>query len=144
MEIKLSNIIKMKKNWVIIKLILLIIVVFISLIEEPRIYENVPPFFIYPIVSFFTFLFSIAFFKGSSMHGNLSKGNFKNSPLKIKSDPLPFYHLVGIVAVLSGGCGIIKAMLFNEIADPVAYFYLFTGMPILLSVYIANKKFIKV
>ncbi|MFH2061037.1 MAG: hypothetical protein ABIJ59_19380 [Pseudomonadota bacterium] len=135
---------KINTNWPVIKIVLLIIAVVTTLMQQPETLQEAPPLFIYPIVSLFTFVFSIAFFKGSSVHNKLSKGNFKNNPLKIISDPLPFHHLGALLLIASGSSETIRAIITDNMIDPFSYFSLFIGFPLLLSVYIANRKFIKI
>lgn len=133
----------MKKNWVFIKIMVLIIVAGISLIQKPGVYKDTPPLFIYFLVAISVFVFSLGFFKGASIRGTLSKGNFQNNPLKVFYDPLPFYHLAAYSAIISGVCGVIHAWIEGTGIDSVSYFYIFIGFPVLFSVYIANRKFIK-
>lgn len=134
---------KINANWTVIKIVLLVFAAIAALMQHSETSQEIPPFFIYPIVSLFTFIFSIAFFKGSSIHNKLSKGNFKNSPLKIVSDPLPFHHLGALLLIISGTSNAIQALLTDKMMDPFSCFSLFIGFPLLLSVYIANRKFIK-
>ncbi len=129
-------------NWTIIKIVLFIVVAGVTLVQKPDIYQENPPMFIYPIVSLFTFIFSIGFFKGSS-NNKLSKGTLKNNPLKFFSDPLPFHHLGAISLIISGGIDMIRCMVIDKPVDPFSWFSLSIGFPLLLSVYIANKKFLK-
>lgn len=134
---------KINTNWPVIKIVFLIIAVATTLMQQPETFQEAPPLFIYPIVSLFTFIFSIAFFKGSSVHNKLSKGNLKNNPLKIISDPLPFHHLGALLLIVSGSSEAVRALITNNVMDPFSYFSLFIGFPLLLSVYIANREFIK-
>ena len=76
------------------------------------------------------------------MINKLSKGNLENNPMNIISDPLPFYHIISLASIASGICGTIKA-LYNGQIDPISLFYIAIGLPILLSVYIANWKFVE-
>ncbi len=130
-------------NWTAIKIALLAIIAITTLLQTSDIYQEAPPMFIYPFVSLFTFIFSIAFFKGSSTNNKLSKGNLKNYPFNIISDPLPFHHLVAFSLIVSGGSDMIRAIITDKMIDPFSYFSFFIGVPLLLSVYIANKKFIE-
>lgn len=129
-------------NWTITKIIFLMIAVGTTLMQQTETMQEMPPIFIYPIVSVFTFIFSIAFFYGSSMHNKLSKGNFKNNPFKIMSDPLPFHHLSALLLIVSGTSDVIKTLIEDHMIGPYSYFSLFIGCPLLLSVYIANERFI--
>lgn len=131
------------KNWTIIKIIYLIVPMCTTLIKEPNIYQEPPPIFIYPIISLFTFIFSIGFFKGSSINNDLSKGNLKNNPFHIFSDPLPFHHLVALSLIISGGTDIIRGLVMGKQVDLFSWFSIWIGFPLLLSVYIANKKFLR-
>nr|WP_320194131.1 hypothetical protein [uncultured Desulfobacter sp.] len=129
-----------KKKWIGVKLLFLILCATITLIQDVHKFESYPPFFIYPIVSIGVFGFSIFFFRGVSMVHELSKGSFEKNPMNIISDPLPFYHIISLSSVVSGVLGTVKALIIKQ-TDPISFFYIAVGLPIFLSVYIANWKF---
>lgn len=133
---------KIDVNWSVIKIAILIVAVTMTLMQHPETSQETLPLFIYPIVSLFTFIFSLAFFKGSSMHNKLSKGNLKNNPLKFISDPLPFHHLGALLLIISGTSDAIKSIVTDKMMEPFSCFSLFIGFPLLVSVYIANRRFI--
>jgi len=131
-------------KWAIIKSILLFIVCLISFFNtSEQIGEN-PPLFIYPIVSLLIFIGTSMFFKGTSTNKKLTIGAMTSPIKKVFDDPLPFYHLAALAALLFGIFGFTKNVLNgNTINDPLQFFSLATGFGIYLSVLIANKYYIK-
>ena len=101
-----------------------------------------PPLFVYPIVFVLGFLFTLVFFKCTSMNVKLTPGKINTWSFSIFRNPLPFYHLCAIVSIIEGVMGAVRAILNMTKINPESLFALSLGPAVYLSVYIANKRFI--
>jgi hypothetical protein len=127
-----------------IKLGLLVAIAIFTIASRPEQFASEPPpFFIYPVITIFTFLFSLGYFKGASTSAKLTAGRIDTFAHSILHDPLPYFHFIALACLVLGMSGICRAIILKTNIDPSSLFELSFGIGVYPSVLIANRKFIK-
>ena len=129
-------------KWVKIKIAVFLLAAILAFLEPSEPPTDEVPIFIFPAVAIILFIGSLAFFKGASTNKKLTVGNMASFSKSIFLDPLPFFHFVSIVSMISGVCGIVRDLVSNNTVDPTALFSLAFAVGVFPSIIIANKKFI--